>query len=331
MISNIITCMEIIDTLSNPPVVSIYMTTYNHEKYIGQAIDSIFSQKCNFEYEVCISDDASKDKTCEIIEQYQKDHPNIRLNQNEKNIGLTANFYLVKNMCRGKYIVVLSGDDYWIDDHKLEKQVNFLETHPDYLAVGTVVEQRADNSTEAMAYLPEKQFWNQDFTLDMFLEGHNCELNGMMMRNVYIDPEKKELFALMPKMSKYIDDLTDELLIHMSGKVFTLPDPTVAYRVRVKQKGDKNFSSINKGMVYFEKHLELMNNLVKQFGKQVDLFGRYKEVVANGMLTAMRNKQIKQFMKLCESIPQEYRERHVIRESMKLLPAKVAERLKSRL
>ena len=312
----------------NRLLVSVYMTTYNHEKYIAQALDSVLSQKCSFPYEICISDDASVDHTCDIIRAYQQKYPNIRLNANKTNMGLTANFYYVKCMCEGKYIVDLSGDDYWIDAHKMQKQSDFLESHPDYLAVGTAVEERADDTSRVLRTVPDERFLNRDFTLQMYLDGDNCVLNGMMMRNVYLDPKEREFFSLMPKMSRYIDDITDELLIHMRGKVFVMKDATAAYRVRVATKQDSNFGSLNKGMSFFEKHLELMNNLVGYFGSEVDLFGRYREVLANGMLTAAKAGQLKRFRELCQSIPKEYKKRHIIWESIKLLPGKVFDRLK---
>ena len=311
----------------NNPLVSVYMTTYNHEKYIAQALDSVLSQNCTFSFEICISDDASSDHTCDIICSYQEKYPNIRLKQHEVNQGLTANFYYVKCMCNGKYIVDLSGDDYWIDDHKLEKQVSFLEEHPDYLAVGTVIAIRPDDSEATTKYVPDSKYWNRDFTLEMFLSGENCPLNGMMMRNVYLDPEQRKFFGLMPKMSKYIDDITDELLIHMRGKVYILGDATVAYRVRVETKDDKNFGSLNRGMLFLEKHMELMNHLVLQFGEDVDLFGRYREVLANGFLTAAKAKQLGRFNELCKEIPDAYQKRHLKWESLKLVPGKVASKL----
>ncbi len=89
------------------------MPTYFHEKYVARAIDSIYNQKVNFDFELIIVDDASKDKTKKNVKQYAEKFKNIKVIINKKNIGLTANMYLGKSMFTGKYITSLS--DYYID------------------------------------------------------------------------------------------------------------------------------------------------------------------------------------------------------------------------
>ena len=121
--------------LSHKPLVSVYMTTYFHEKYVAQAIESVLNQKIDFPIQIVISDDASEDKTQDILLNYASKYQFIKLNFNDNNIGLTANMYKAKSLCDGKYICDLSGDDYWIDEHKLSKQVAFLEKNEDYFAV----------------------------------------------------------------------------------------------------------------------------------------------------------------------------------------------------
>lgn len=312
------------------PRVSVFMTTYFHEKYIRQSLDSILMQKTDFDYEICISDDCSEDDTCKIIKEYQEKYPFIRLNENKENIGLTANFFKVKCMCQGKYIVDLSGDDYYIDPYKLQKQADFLEKNPEYLAVATAIENRYDNETTAVSLFPEKEKCNRDVTLEDFLKNVHIPLNGLMMRNVYLDEEKREFFSLMPKMSKYIDDLTDELLIHLSGKVYILSDPTTAYRLRRKTEGEHNFGSLNKGMSFFKKHVELFNNLAEYF-KDLDFFERYREMIANGYLTAIRYHGLNEFHEIYSTIPESYRNRHLFGKSLLLVPSIVMNRLSVRL
>ena len=323
--------MEIIDTISNKPDVSVFMAAYNHEAYIAQALDSILSQKFSGTYEICISDDCSKDNTCGIVKEYQSKYPNIHLNENKTNIGLSKNVYTVKTMCQGKYLINLSGDDYWIDDDKMQRQYDFMESHPDYLAVGTAIQVRADNETTPINVVPEQKYLGKDFTLEMFLEGHNMPTHGIMMKNVYHDPELKDLFAIMPKMSPYIDDITDELLIHMCGKAYIMPEETMVYRVRRQTKNDNNFGSINKGMSFFEKHIVLMNNLADYFKEKIDLTNRYTEIIANGYLTAVNGKQLKEFNRICATIPEAYQKRHVKQKSMVLVPGKLVNKLIQRI
>jgi predicted O-linked N-acetylglucosamine transferase (SPINDLY family)/predicted SAM-dependent methyltransferase len=112
--------------------VSILMITYNHEKFIAQAIDSILTQNVDFDYEIVIGEDCSTDQTRQIVIGYQKKYPDkIRLLLPESNLGMLPNFVNTYRSCKGEYIAVLEGDDYWISKDKLKKQVNFLDNHLD--------------------------------------------------------------------------------------------------------------------------------------------------------------------------------------------------------
>jgi glycosyltransferase involved in cell wall biosynthesis len=120
------------------PLVSVCMITYNHEKYVAQAIDSTLSQQTNFDYEIVIGEDCSTDRTREICLKYHKKYGKIvKLLENEKNIGMMQNFIRSFNTCKGKYIALLEGDDYWLDPYKLQKEVDILEAHPEYSMVFT--------------------------------------------------------------------------------------------------------------------------------------------------------------------------------------------------
>jgi glycosyltransferase involved in cell wall biosynthesis len=113
------------------PKVSVLMITYNHEKFIAQAIESVLMQEVSFEYEFVIGEDCSSDKTREIVIDYQKKHSDkIRLLLPEKNLGIQKNFAQVLSACKGQYIAFLEGDDYWIFPTKLQKQVDLLEGNP---------------------------------------------------------------------------------------------------------------------------------------------------------------------------------------------------------
>jgi|WetSurMetagenome_2_1015567.scaffolds.fasta_scaffold08600_3 glycosyltransferase involved in cell wall biosynthesis len=112
-------------------MVSVFMMTYNHEKYIAKAIDSVLMQKTNFSYEIIVGEDGSSDNTLDILISYAKRYPSlVNLIVNKKNIGAKANQIKVLEACRGKYIAMLEGDDFWIDPDKLQKQVDFLESNP---------------------------------------------------------------------------------------------------------------------------------------------------------------------------------------------------------
>lgn len=121
-----------------PPTVSVFVMVYNHEKYLAECLDGILMQKCNFSYNIVAGEDASTDRSREILQEYCKKHPGkFKLILHEKNVGAFANQMSVLSSCNGKYIALCEGDDYWIEPNKLQKQVEFLESNPEYCLVHT--------------------------------------------------------------------------------------------------------------------------------------------------------------------------------------------------
>lgn len=115
------------------PLVSICTTTYRHEKYLAQTLDSFLAQRVNFPYEILIHDDASPDGTEAIIREYAARYPDIILplyeteNQYSQNIPINETFNFPR--ARGKYIALCEGDDYWCDPDKLQRQIDYMEAH----------------------------------------------------------------------------------------------------------------------------------------------------------------------------------------------------------
>lgn len=108
--------------------VSVLLITYNHEPFIAQAIESVLMQRTSFDYEIVIGEDCSTDNTREVVRSYAQAHPDvIRPLFREHTMGLSANNMTALSVCRGEYVALLEGDDYWISDQKLEKQVALLE------------------------------------------------------------------------------------------------------------------------------------------------------------------------------------------------------------
>jgi len=126
---------NLIETKNNISV-SICCITYNHENYIKDALDGFLMQKTNFPYEIIINDDASQDRTAEIIREYQVKFPDILKpifqEENQFSQGVHPFTGIVFPVANGKYIALCEGDDYWTDPQKLQKQVDFFETHPDF-------------------------------------------------------------------------------------------------------------------------------------------------------------------------------------------------------
>lgn len=122
----------------NNKKVSVYCLAHNHEKYIKNTLEGFVNQKTNFDFEVFVHDDASSDNTRCIIQEYVDKYPHIiypiyqKENQYSRGINIVKEFILPRMI--GKYIAVCEGDDYWCSNDKLQKQVDFLDTHPEYSA-----------------------------------------------------------------------------------------------------------------------------------------------------------------------------------------------------
>lgn len=115
------------------PLVSVVMTTYNHERYLAEAIEGVVRQETRFPVELLIGEDCSTDGTMEIALSYQKRFPEmIRVITSERNVGMHQNGARLIATTRGKYLCICEGDDYWCDLEKLQRQVEFLEDNPEY-------------------------------------------------------------------------------------------------------------------------------------------------------------------------------------------------------
>jgi|688.fasta_scaffold05054_14 glycosyltransferase involved in cell wall biosynthesis len=188
--------METAEALNQKPLVSVIMMAYNHEAYIAQSIDSVLSQKVNFPYEIIIGEDGSKDQTATILRKYQQQFPDkikVIFQDQSKKIFVEGkptgryNFMNTLQQARGKYMAMLDGDDYWVDENKLQKQVDFLESHPDYAiyaANGLYVSDdisihgKPINEPEtAEKHLSEKDFSTQNHLLTATVMFRNTQLH----------------------------------------------------------------------------------------------------------------------------------------------------------
>lgn len=219
-------------------MVSVYMLTFNHEKYIRKAIDSVLMQKVNFEYELVIGDDASTDGTKKIIQEYARKYPKtIRAYCRKKNIGALRNSNSIKHKCRGKYLACLEGDDYWNIDNKLQLQVEFLEDHPEFILCYTDVKVIAD---VRLKY----PFIKRDvLNLEQLLNNGNGILAipspTLVFRNIY--RENPKLFNYY-KNVKIVGDRLQHILLIKMGKFKYMSIEAATYRHIVRKKG--SFSSM---------------------------------------------------------------------------------------
>ena len=115
--------------------VSVIVTTYNHERFAAQAVESVLAQRTTFRYEVLLADDCSTDRTLAILRRYERQHPAlVRVIVSSENRGDQGMRFFghVLGLCRGEFIAWLDGDDFWTSPEKLQVQADFLEAHPDF-------------------------------------------------------------------------------------------------------------------------------------------------------------------------------------------------------
>ncbi|MGB3587753.1 MAG: glycosyltransferase family A protein [Tunicatimonas sp.] len=172
------------------PKVSVSIITYNHEKYIERTILSVLKQRANFDYEIIIGDDYSTDGTREILQTYQQQYPDIiqLVLHPQRYEGVPGRLNNITNLyaCRGQYVAMLDGDDYWISEGKLQTQVDFLDQHPDYVLTfhdAKVVSE--DNESDTYYYSEKKQNPHQGttFTQEQVAKKWFIQTSTMLFRN----------------------------------------------------------------------------------------------------------------------------------------------------
>jgi len=227
------------------PLVSISCITFNHEKYIRKCLDGFLNQKCDFEFEILINDDASTDDTQKIIKEYQEKYPKIvkpifqTTNQYSQGVrGMMMRYNFPRAM--GKYIALCEGDDYWTDPLKLQKQVDFLENRLDYNFVcgGYATENSKTVEKEILVFHGEGYLNNSekgfDLTLETFFDNWVTKTLTIMFRKSSLDSNELSKYAhlrdvhlnfMLLKAGKgyYFKEILGVYNIHEGG-IFSLID-----------------------------------------------------------------------------------------------------------
>ena len=230
------------------PKLSVILITYNHEKYIEKSLDSVLSQVTDFPFEIVIGDDCSPDDTKNIIREYRDKYPDIiRIVHREKNTGRpTLNVYETTMKCRGDYLAYLEGDDYWTDSDKLQKQMDFLNEHPEYIACTHSHKMIDDNGNDItdpeILKISDMYKWSGEFTMDDFEKsgfwpGHYA---SVVSKNIY--KNKKHDYTILYKSHDFVDDGQILLFLLMEGKIYRLDDEMSVWRY-VKKAGGNSWTS----------------------------------------------------------------------------------------
>lgn len=260
------------------PMVSICTTTYNRGKYIGQAIESCMMQKTNFQFDMIICDNCSTDNTVAVIESYIQKYPGkIKLLKADKNYGLMINYIKSIEAGTGKYIADCDGDDYWTDEYKLQKQVDFLESNPDFVMCFTNTMQL--NTATGKQNPAKEHIWDvattselltynsiglKDYPNDIHCPGH---VSSIVFRNNILK---------FPDWYKdcYINDEPLFLMLSKYGKAKFLNEMMTVYRMTPTGYSSFDFSHLRdwKGRIHFYKKIDEFFD--GQFKKEIAIVKR---------------------------------------------------------
>ena len=269
------------------PLVTIRCITYNHESYIRQCLEGFVMQKTNFPFEAIVHDDASTDGTAAIIREYAAKYPDIikpiyevenQYSKHDGSLSRIMNFHT-----RGKYIAMCEGDDYWIDPLKLQKQVDFLESHPEYGLVCTDVNFYFQSKNKFQnAYFKHKNYPIKYTFEDFLIRGWFIAPCTWLFRAGFIGIEHPNFI---------VGDLPLLLEISSRSKVSFFDEVTAVYRILNKSASHLNSfelaQKMNKGIS------EIQYYYMKYTGSE---YARYKIAVRNNILMMKVSLRYKKFL-----------------------------------
>ena len=208
---------------NNNAILSVCVRTHNQERFIREALDSVLRQKTSFAFEVIVSDDASTDATSTILKEYQQQFPEqIHLLFSTTNLGGPANLKQVIEASNAKYITCLDGDDFYTDDYKLQKQVDFLEQHPEYAACFHNT-WNVDETGRKLGLFNALDFASIHDASAFIRKRWFVPIHSAVLRRDYIE---------FPDW--YLTVMNDDYVVHLSvvkhAPYYYVPDVMVAYR-----------------------------------------------------------------------------------------------------
>ncbi|AZB24428.1 GNAT family N-acetyltransferase [Chryseobacterium bernardetii] len=239
-------------SLSDLPntTLSVFIMVYNHAEYLKECIDNILNQKTDFNYDIVVGEDCSKDNSREILLNYQKLYPGkFKLLLHNQNIGAMKNQYETFKNCTGTYIAICEGDDYWTDPLKLQKQVDFLEENKDFILCFhkvKILKPTGELVDDFITKVPE----NFELRETLAIKLNYIHTPSVLFRNVI----QNEIDSIEFKNSP-IGDYFLYMILTKYGKIGYLEDSMAVYRY-----GVGIFSSLNK-IKHIRANILLFTNL----------------------------------------------------------------------
>lgn len=219
-------------------MISVIVCTYNQENTIGRTLDSILCQKCHIPFEIIIGEDCSTDGTLAICKTYQQKYPDIiRVFANNQNKGIIHNYYDCLLACKGEYIADCAGDDYWVDDNKLEKELCILEGHQEVTLVHTAWQVISQSGSEIRPSAPQP-YTSAITDGNMMLEDIITQASSPII-HLCTSLYRKDIFLKAYQKDEYLfrnqdfgcEDLQLSFIMALSGKIAYIPEITLNYNV----------------------------------------------------------------------------------------------------
>lgn len=259
-------------------MVSVYCLAYNHEKYIKDCLEGFVKQKTNFKYEVIVHDDASTDNTANIIKEYADRYPDVikpilqKENQYSQGVYIIDKF--IEPILKGKYVAICEGDDYWCDMHKLQKQIDILENHPEYVAC--VHQTEAVNSSTGEFSLCSKLRKSGVIEIEKMLldRGPVYHTSSLFYRKKAL--ENKPDFCYIVKG---VSDYSTEFALALKGYIYYINEVMSVYR----QFTESSWSlRVRDNILAKEKYYQNMIALLKEVNSYSKY--RYKDLLDKTIL-----------------------------------------------
>lgn len=262
--------------MNDEMMVSVICTVYNQERYIRQCLESLVQQQTTFRYEVLVHDDASKDNSAEIIKEFAQKYPSVIIpvfqKENQYSQGINPTHILL-NRARGKYVAVCEGDDFWISQDKLEKQVDFMERHPEYSLCVHAAYYAKEDGTLVLSEQFKPYETECTVSTEEILSGWKFATNSILYRR---EARKDLEIPYQQKCSS--GDFATLVYLALQGKVYYMPDVMSAYRV--ESIGSLNWTWKKKPDKYIQSRREFANML-----RRIDAYtsGKYHQTISRNI------------------------------------------------
>lgn len=282
-------------------MVSIICITYNHEKYLTKTFESMLAQKTNFEYEIIVHDDASTDLSQKIIKEYKEKYPKIfvtilqKENKYSKGINFMSKYVFPK--VRGKYIAICEGDDYWIDEQKLQKQFDLMENNKKCslcIHAGLKIDAKTNNVIEEIRLASSDKYFS--FNDAIYGLGSKAPTNSFFYRASYVK-NIQDYRDKLPKTS--VGDYILAVILSLYGNIYYIDEIMSVYRYGVDGSWTTRMNnSVTSYVEFLNKNINMLTVLKtiipNQYKSSVDekiLNEQIKKKILCGEIDILKNKK----------------------------------------